>query len=196
MAAFATGATLGKGYDWMRLFEKTSFYIMLIEETIADVSPFLLLLIISLLMFGFPMIMLDLLDSGEEALLIEQLSGSIVFDLILNQYYLALGEYRTDNFQGASATLLCFVFFMLATFMTQVVLLNLLIAIMGDTFSRVTEHKELNGRRTKLDLLGDFAGMLKEEKQDPACFLYVIQPKLDDDDMGKGWEGSLASLMG
>ena len=187
MAAFAMCATLGKGYDWMRLFEKTSFYILLIQETIKDVSPFLLLLMISLLMFGFPMIMLDLLDTGEETLLIERLSGSIVFDLILNQYYLALGEYRTDNFHDAPATLLCFVFFMLATFCTQVVLLNMLIAIMGDTFERVTEHKELNGRRTKLDLLGDFAGMLKEEKQDPACFLYVIQPKLDDDDMGKGW---------
>ena len=72
----------------------------------------------------------------------------------------------------------------------------MLIAIMGDTFERVTEHKELNSRRTKLDLLGDFASLLKEEKQDPACFLYVIQPKLDDDDVGKVWEGAMANLMG
>ena len=52
-----------KGYDWMRLFERTAFYILLIQETIADVAPFLTLLVISLLMFGFPMIMLDLLVS-------------------------------------------------------------------------------------------------------------------------------------
>ena len=118
LAAFAMCATLGKGYDWMRLFEKTSFYILLIEETIVDVSPFLLLLVISLLMFGFPMIMLDLLDTEEDSNLIERLSGSIIFDLILNQYYLAIGEYATDHFQDASATLLCIVFFMLATFCT------------------------------------------------------------------------------
>ena len=63
MAAFATASTLMKGYDWMRLFERTAFYILLIQETIADVAPFLTLLVISLLMFGFPMIMLDLLVS-------------------------------------------------------------------------------------------------------------------------------------
>ena len=81
---------------------------------------------------------------------------------MLNQYYLALGEYRTDNFTESGATFLCFAFFMLATFFTQVTMLNMVIAIMSDTFERVSEHKELNARRTKLDLLGDFAGMLKE----------------------------------
>ena len=35
-------------------------------------------------------------------------------------------------------------------------MLNMLIAIMSDTFSKVTEMREVHARRTKLEILGDY----------------------------------------
>ena len=45
---------------------------------------------------------------------------------------------------------------MLATFISQLVMLNMLIAIMGDSFDKEVESKEMNRTKTKLEILGDF----------------------------------------
>ena len=68
-------------------------------------------------------------------------------------------------------------------------MLNMLIAIMGDTFARVTENRELHARRTKLDLLADFAGILKSSVQVDDCFLFVITPERDKEVDSNSWEG-------
>ena len=62
---------------------------------------------------------------------------------MLNQYELALGEFNTDGFiseDGGSE--ITWLLFCLATMITQIMFLNMLIAIMGDTFERVTESRE------------------------------------------------------
>ena len=51
---------LAKVFDWLRLFEQTAFYILLMITTLKDASSFLILLLIALMMFGVPMIMLNL----------------------------------------------------------------------------------------------------------------------------------------
>jgi len=60
MAAIASCTLMLKVFDWLRLFEKTAFYILLVEVTLKDVSSFLILLVTALMMFGVPMVMLNL----------------------------------------------------------------------------------------------------------------------------------------
>ena len=60
MTTLTSFSMMIKAMDWMRLFYKTAFYILLIQETIVDISYFLLLLVMTLLVFGFPMIMLNM----------------------------------------------------------------------------------------------------------------------------------------
>lgn len=98
LAAFATCITLLRLINWMRLFEDTSFYVLLIRVTIDDIKYFMLLLIISLLMFGVPVLMLDM-NSEEGSEMIEDNFHFWLFDLMFNQYMLALGEFGMDNFQ-------------------------------------------------------------------------------------------------
>lgn len=73
---------------------------------------------------------------------------------------------------------LCLAFFILATFFSQVTMLNMLIAIMGDTFGRVMENKQLNATRTKLDLMGDLVHNLRSSrtKTDPKIFMFAVTP--------------------
>ena len=57
---------------------------------------------------------------------------------------------------------------MVATFYTSLTMLNMLIAIMGDTFGNVIENGKLLQIRTKLDILKDMAPVLSmSEKQEP-----------------------------
>ena len=83
-------------------------------------------------------------------------------------------------------------------------MLNMLIAIMGDTFERTIENRHLNNVRTKIDLMGeqtnniiDFSCFFKKKKiydSDEKKFLYVITPddiELDDLD---SWEGSIKQM--
>jgi hypothetical protein len=45
--------------------------------------------------------------------------------------------------------------FIMATFFTQITMLNMLIAVMGNVFDEVEEIKELSAVKTKLNLLAD-----------------------------------------
>ena len=89
--------------------------------------------------------------------------------------------------------------FFFATLFTQVTMLNMLIAIMGDTFERVIENRDLNSMKTKLELLGDLSanirkidnlvGLKAANKNDR--FLFVVTPDDDDQDALGTWEGSI-----
>ena len=55
---------------------------------------------------------------------------------------LSLGEFTIDNFDGEPQVYLCYIFFLCATFFTQITFLNMLIALMGDTYGKVMEAQE------------------------------------------------------
>lgn len=117
MAAFATCITLTTLISWMKLFEQTSFYVLLIQTTLKDIKYFILLLIIALLMFGVPVLILDM-NSAEDAGLIDDNFNFWLLDLMFNQYMLALGEFGMDNFQGHPQQILIYCFFFAATFIS------------------------------------------------------------------------------
>ena len=48
-----------KIFDWLRLFDTTAEYVLLIKETIIDTGVFIILIFVSLMMFGIPMIILN-----------------------------------------------------------------------------------------------------------------------------------------
>ena len=70
-----------KLFDWLRLFEKTGFYVKLVGETLNDIKYFILLLLATLIMFGVPIIMLDA-SSDQDKDLIDKVAGFWIFDLI------------------------------------------------------------------------------------------------------------------
>ena len=63
---------------------------------------------------------------------------------------LSLGEFNTDNYGEDAKDSLIWIVFILTTFITQITFLNMLIAIMGDTFARVSEVKEQSALQEKI----------------------------------------------
>lgn len=73
----------------------------------------------------------------------EPFTGGTFFRAFLYAYQLSLGEFNTDEFNSQDVVYLDIMWF-LNTLITLVVFLNLLIAIMGDTFDNVMETAESN----------------------------------------------------
>ena len=59
MGAIVSFFLISKSFDWLRIFEETSFYIMLILATIWDIRPFMVLFIVALVMFALPLTILN-----------------------------------------------------------------------------------------------------------------------------------------
>ena len=86
----------------------------------------------------------------------------------INQYLLGLGEFSSiDAYEGENATF-TWIMFLMATFIIQITFLNMLIAIMGDTFDRVVERKQASARREKLDILNEYKVVTK--------YISTVQP--------------------
>lgn len=80
------------------------------------------------------MSMLDLNQRSEDDIQIVSTTGFWLFDAIFNQYLLSLGEFDVPSKEKSSYEKLFLLFFASATFFTMITMLNMLIAIMGDSF--------------------------------------------------------------
>ena len=97
-----------------------------------------------------------------------------------------------DEFTNGPQTGLCYIFFVMATLISQVTMLNMLIAIMSDTFEHIIENKDLNSIKTKIEVMGELANNIHQDGEvDEERFLFVITPDEDEQDNIETWEGSI-----
>jgi hypothetical protein len=66
--------------------------------------------------------------------------GVSFIDSIIAMYLVALGEFDLDGLMQGPDKYGAWIFFLLGSFLLLVVFMNMLIAIMGDTFSYVQSH--------------------------------------------------------
>lgn len=192
MAAVASFCLLAEFFDWLRLFEQTAFYITLVIETLNDIRAFIILIIASLMLFGVPMVMLDL-NRDDGNLNIEPIFGSWSANMFLNQYFLALGEFNYGNFATHPQGVLCYLLFLGATFYTQITMLNMLIAIMGDSFARVFENRDVTATKTKLNFMHDMAGTVgkRSSSEEENVFMFIVKPEETEMLHDEEWEGNV-----
>ena len=93
---------------------------------------------------------------------------------------------------------MCYAFFFAATFLSQITMLNMLIAVMGDTFDRVMENKDINSIKSKLELSADLVAILRN--RDSECskkvFFFMVEPikNEEDDEEQDLWEGTIRTM--
>ena len=75
-------------------------------------------------------------------------------------------------------------------------MLNMLIAIMGDTFERIYTEKAENALKTKIELMNDMALIMnrKDKHEEEKVFLIVAQPELEEDEEMDEWVGTFNSI--
>ena len=80
-------------------------------------------------------------------------------------YKLTMGDFATKQFFGESNTFIWLIF-IAATFFLQITFLNMLIAIMGNTFSQVMDTKEESSMKERISILADFRLLMRSLRLD------------------------------
>ena len=109
----------------------------------------------------------------------------------------ALGEFGfgSDNFttRHSPNSRIVWLMFVFATLFSQIIVLNMLIAIMGDTFDKVFENKHVAILKLKVSVMSDFAFLIND-KGDANKFLFVVSPTVKEVDEEEDWEGKIKAI--
>ena len=120
--------------------------------------------------------------------------GVTIFNTLINQYMLSLGEFDTEQYLEAGDDVIVWLVFIATTFITQITFLNMLIAIMGDTFARVSEAKDQSALSEKIKILSDYVIVVRNSRLDKDKFLFSISPTTLGTDEQSSWEGTVTQL--
>ena len=113
-----------RGISFLRIFEKTRYLIHLIIEVVKDMGAFLLIMIYSDFLF---------------ASLYFALSSDLTWVLQLETVFLLqLGDFNVEDYSITEMSV-----FVFASIINLILMLNLLISIIADTFDRVLLQKTL-----------------------------------------------------
>ena len=114
------------------------------------------------MLFGTAFFLLNL-DRDEETSVIPARTGFWVTDAFQNQYELGIGEFDTENFSEGYYGPMFYILFIFATFFIQIVFLNMMIAIMGDTYSQETEQRFFGRRLIKIQNMAQYVDLIHRE---------------------------------
>lgn len=136
-----------RAVTYFRIFDKTRYLIRMIIETFTDIIPFLLIFFTATFTF---------------ALLFYITTGSASFaETFIFAYQLNFNEFSgfLDGYFYSKSVIFWCIFF-ISSIMNPIILLNLLIAIMSDTYDRVQEDQVVADCKEMAGLIMQAEGML------------------------------------
>ena len=114
-------------------------------------------------------------------------------------YNAAIGEYEYENFEESEYGRALTILFIVSTFLINIVFLNMLIAIMGDTHAKATQDQKRNARISILGKISDYVALLNKNSvkdvEGERNFLYVVKADIENifDSTGE-WEGQVTQI--
>jgi len=129
-----------------------------------------------------------------------------LLDSLLNQYSLSLGDLATDNYGHETIdingtpelfkskyTAAVWIVFTFATLISNVVIINIMIAIACDTYDRVaSENREIVILVKKANFLADYVwGSVFNYNSNPEKYIYTLIPTKPDDEQDDPWQGTV-----
>lgn len=130
-----------KVFYWMRLFRNSGYYITLILQTINDIKVFMGLVALIIVAFANVFFLLQLNVPAGADPIVKSYYGNPILDSFIATYMMALGDFNYDGFAAFAYDGEAWGFFLCGTFICLIVFMNMLIAIMGNTFSKVMDHQ-------------------------------------------------------
>jgi hypothetical protein len=148
-----------KVFYWMRLFKETSYFIILIERTCTDSASFMIMLFIILFAYANLNFILQMNIEGPEykddVYVTEYIAGYNKFNAIMAQYMIALGQFEAGSIGTGPSMFPAWCAFLSSSYVLTIVFMNLLIAIMGNTFGEVLDMREQAALLTVIQLMND-----------------------------------------
>lgn len=123
-----------KVFYWFRLFPSYAYYVRLIIKTMYDFRKFMALVLVILISFGNFVYVADETMSGSDSYAVE-FFGIKTLDAVVSLYMMgALQNFSVDQYSIGYEKQSMMTVWILATFIVSVIFMNMLIAIMSNTF--------------------------------------------------------------
>lgn len=119
---------------FLRIFKNTGYLIRMVIVVTYDMRFFLLVLLITIAAFGDSMLSMSLGNPIGDQRFIGSFTEALTFT-----YRMVLGDWESSEF-GEVGVPLVWILFLLCTLFNMIVMLNLLIAIISETFAKVNEN--------------------------------------------------------
>ena len=134
---------------FLRIFKETGYLIRMIIEVIKDMRNFFLVLLITVAAFGDSFSTIALGNTNEK-----DVFTTGFFDGLIYTYRMILGDFDTTSFGNVAAPLVM-ALFLLCTVFNMIVMLNLLIAIISDSYARVTANSEQTTYQERASMIAE-----------------------------------------
>jgi Ion transport protein len=120
---------------FFRIFKSYGYLTRLLILVILDMKDFLVVLFITIVAFSDSLLTISLGNAPDERFVTD------FTDAIIYTYRIVLGDFNVEAF-GSVAVPLVYTLFIMCTVFNTIVMLNLLIAIISETFTVVKENSE------------------------------------------------------
>eukprot|EP00347_Sterkiella_histriomuscorum_P004690 403359477 len=167
-------------FYFLRIFDKTAHLIRTIVEITTDIFDFLFVFYLGIIGFGLSFYILS--NNNEQHELVNEDEANSKFitsfaNSFMYSYRMSLGDFQLDNFDSSTDNFLIWVLFVICSMTTTIILLNMLVAIMGESFSRVIEDSENQRVREHLQLIVENDFLLSNRKKFFKDVKYLIEVK-------------------
>ena len=149
-----------KVFYWMRIFRNFAYFITIITATIGDSGSFMVMLCIIIFAFANMFFIIQNNTLREDYHYVNSFLGIGWLDSIIAMYLMSLGEFDYDGYGSGPDKYVAWSFFILGTYLSLIVFMNVLIAIMGDSYARVSETKEQSALIEQVQIIQDLQWLL------------------------------------
>lgn len=91
-------------------------------------------------------------------------TGNSYMDHLAGSYLLSLGEFLIDNFENTEYRTYAWIYYIIGTIILYIGLLNMIIAILGDTYSKVMDQVDRYGLGVCPTIYADYFFLLNKPK--------------------------------
>lgn len=170
-----------RGISYFSIFSATRYMVFLIYEVWKDMLAFIILLLYSTIAITITFMSID---SNQD-------KGNF-YDYLLISYRIDLGDFDTDQYNDLETVL-----FVGGSLMNTIIMLNLLISIMSDTFDRIQQGTVEADRETLTGLILELEQLMfwNRAKSDQK---YLFVCRFDDADLAgsrASWEGKVRAIL-
>jgi hypothetical protein len=190
VAAISVLVLYFKLFYFLRIFFATAYLVRMIIEIMLDMKFFVSVLMIATIAFANAFYILGRNSPEDDG----NLAGENFVDAFIFSYKMGLGDFNTDGF-GTRDEEVLWIFFLLNSLIILIVLLNLVIAIMGDTFDRVQETQENSMLKELTNMIRENEFLFSRTRAfKKAKYIVVIEPEKAEGGGSVSWEGKLNQL--
>lgn len=176
-----------------RIFKATATIVRMIIEVTQDIKPFMVITFIMVLGFTNAFYILALNkpdpDAGEED------EGRFTDDHFLKAvtytWQQSLGEFDTESYEELNREALAYVLWFGNTFMVMVLFLNLLIAVLSDSFDKIQETLKNNLYKEFARMMVDNEMFLNRKSTFKGVKYLILVEKKDQKFRPQEWQGKL-----